>query len=88
MATEMARKFLQKLQEDSKFRSDLVNVTREQGHIGRSNFIKNNGFNFDASDLHNAKLEYVGKIPKDLTAIVDFITCGMVIVDPPTTRVA
>lgn len=88
MATESARDFLKRLQDDPDFRFKLVQTTREQGHIGRSKFISNEGFDFSAADLNAAKLEYTGKIPKDLSAIVDFISCGMVIVDPPSTLVA
>lgn len=88
MSIDSARQFLQKLQNEADFRFDLVNVTRVQGHIGRSKFIMDAGFDFNADDLTGAKQEYVGKIPQDLSAIVDFISCGMVIVDPPTTRVA
>lgn len=88
MPLDSARQFLHKLQADSDFRFNLVEVTRAQGHIGRSKFIKDSGFDFNAKDLADAKQDYVGKIPKDLSAIVDFISCGMVIVDPPTTKVA
>lgn len=88
MPIDSAREFLKKLQTDSTFRSELLQVTREQGHVGRSKYIKDSGFDFDANDLAAAKQEYVGKIPKDLTAIVDFISCGMIIHDPPATRIA
>lgn len=87
MPLDSARQFLEKLQNDAKFRQNLVLVTREQGHVGRSKYIKDAGFDFDVDDLTNAKQEYVGKVPKDLTAIVDFITCGMII-DPPSVNIA
>ncbi len=88
MPIDSARQFLAKLQADPNFRFNLVEVTRAHGHIGRSKFIKDAGLDFDANDLAGAKQDYVGKIPQHLSAIVDFISCGMIIVDPPTTRVA
>lgn len=88
MSIDNARAFLNKLQTDADFRYELTVITREQGHLGRSKFIRDAGFDFTAADLTAAKNEYAGKIPKDMTAIVDFISCGMIIHDPPSTRVA
>ena len=47
MPLDSARQFLQKLQADSDFRFNLVEVTRAQGHIGRSKFIKDSGGTID-----------------------------------------
>jgi predicted ribosomally synthesized peptide with nif11-like leader len=88
MSVDSARDFINRLQGDADFRQDLLTQSREYGHIGRSKFIKEQGFDFSVEDLDSAKQDYVGRVPRDLSAIVDFISCGMIIVDPPSTRVA
>ncbi|MCA0200863.1 MAG: Nif11-like leader peptide family natural product precursor [Proteobacteria bacterium] len=88
MSVDSARNFIKRLQTDADFRQDLLTATRDYGHLGRSKFIAEKGFEFSVKDLDAAKQDYVGRVPKDLSAIVDFISCGMIIHDPPSTRVA
>jgi Nif11 domain len=88
MSVDSARDFIKQLQSDADFRFDLLNATRDYGHVGRSKFIADKGFDFSVKDLDDAKQDYVGRVPQDLSAIVDFISCGMIIHDPPSTRVA